>query len=203
MADYRSVLFKVPAAQRLADLTGVHSDLSAAEDLCARFLAEETNGPGDNLLLEALCAAAIVRYGRTFPSGARDGVPRKLIESMGPDVVVTHDYFKNLRDKWIAHSVNAFEENDVAAWLMPVDRGPPGVTSISVREHRVVCLGTAGVQALKDLCAKLRERISEELATENGIVLRLAQSLPPEPFYSQVDPMADIHPEPGKTRSRY
>ena len=115
----------------------------------------------------------------------------------------SHQFFKDLRDKWIAHSVNAFEENEVSAWLMPPECGSLGVTSISVRQHRVTCLSLEAIQALKGLCIAVRQLIEEAIASEKEVVLSLAQALPPESFYSQVDPPAkQPGGDPGKSRPR-
>jgi hypothetical protein len=203
MAEWRSVLFEIPEAQRLADLTGVENDLRSAEEICDRFVAESERKPTDYGLLEVLCAAAIVRYGRTFPSGVRSGVTAELIERLDPDQQECHRYFKDLRDKWIAHSVNAFEENEVTAWLMPPERGPLGVTSISVRQHRVSSLSSEAIQALKSLCTEVRRLVKEAISVENLVVLKLAQSFPPSDFYTQIDPPADLPGgNPSKARSQ-
>lgn len=53
--------------------------------------------------------------------------------------------FKDLRDKWIAHSVNAFEENDVLLWLMPLERGQMEIMDATVRERRVIRLSEEGM----------------------------------------------------------
>jgi hypothetical protein len=204
MAHWRSVSFPIPEAQALADLTGVESDLLSAEGICDRFVAESEKETRDWQLLEIICAAAIVKYGRTFPSRVRSGVATELVSKLTAEDQESHRFFKVLRDKWISHSVNSFEENEVSASLMPPERGPLGVTGISVRQHRVSSLSVESILALKALCQAVREVVKEAIATENELVLRIAQGLPPERFYSQVDPLAKLPGtgNPGKSRSR-
>ena len=156
MADWRSVRFHVPEAQLLADLAGVETDLLAVERTCERFIVERAKEQPDLELLEIACAAALVRYGRTFTSGGRAGVPAEILSALDHEQQQWHQYFKDLRDKWVAHSVNSFEDNEVAASLMPPERGPLGVTGISVRQHRVTSLAPDAIAALRLLCCAIR-----------------------------------------------
>ena len=201
MATWRSVRYHVSEAQRLADLTGVETDLISVERFCERFLAEHQADKPDRELLEIICAAALVKYGRAFTSGVRAAVPTTVIEELDEEYRAKHLHFKDSRDKWIAHSVNSFEENEVSAWLMPPERGPLGVTGISVRQQRVTSLSASSMTALSELAAEVRRRLAVHIAEENAKVLALARNLPPEPFYSQLDvarlPGAE---PPGKAR---
>ena len=94
MAEWRSVSFHIPESQRLADLTGVESDLLSAERICDRFISESEKESRDWHLLEIFCAAAIIRYGRTFPSGVRSGVASSLVEQLHPMHQNSHQFFK-------------------------------------------------------------------------------------------------------------
>lgn len=201
MAHWRSVVFQPPEAQKLADLAGIETDLLAVEEYCRRFLEEQAKEQPDWKLLEIICAAALVRYGRAFASGARSGIPSELVDELHPDVQEWHRYLKAARDKWIAHSVNTFEENQVCAWLTPPERGPIGVYGISVRQHRVATLSRDAINALAELASELRKSIKQVQEVETRNVLALAQALPPEPFYEQVDePLLPGSRHPEKVR---
>jgi hypothetical protein len=187
MAEWRSVSFQIPEAKLLADLAGIETDLIAVERTCDRFIAECAKELPDWEFLQIACAAVLIRYGRAFTSGIRAGLPSEVIDTLDPEHQKWHQYFKDTRDKWIAHSVNSFEENEVRAWLMPLERGPNGVTGISVLQHRVTSLGSDDITMLKTLSTEVRRRVGELKAAENVKVLALARTLPPEPFYTQVD----------------
>jgi hypothetical protein len=186
MALWRFVDFSVPEAKVLADLTGVNEDLEATEEICALFISEAQ--PFDRnkiLLLESICAAAIIRYGRSFPSGVRMGITKDVIRQLPPELQADHRYFKNLRDKWIAHSVNTFEENQVVAYLIPKERGPEGVECVSVQQRRVLTVDVGEMRRLMDLCFALRKIIARSIEAENRRVLEYAKSLPVESIYSR------------------
>lgn len=197
MAVWRSVVFQPPEAQRLADLAGVGHDLSQVMQYCLRFLELEKSDNPDWELLEIVCAAALIRYGRAFASGVRTGVPHEFIETLDSSELEWHNYLKAARDKWIAHSVNTFEENQVCAWLTPAERGPIGVYSVSVRQQRVATLSREAIAALGHLAEILFEGVKQAKEAEARKVLAIAQSLPPEPFYQQNDELkvpGKVHP---------
>lgn len=204
MAVWRFVNFCVKEAQLLADLTGVEVDLNATEDICALLLTKTAEKQTDWTLTEALCAAALIRYGRAFGSGIRAGVPHEIIALLSDELQETHQYFKNLRDRWIAHSLNAFEENIVHAYLVPEERGPKGIASISVQHQRVITLSSEDIARLKALAAEIRKHVTNYIEQEKRKVLEYAQSLPVDDFYTQKDPPAKA---PGgdarKLRKRY
>ena len=203
MATYRSVRYHVTEAQKLADLTGVETDLLSVVRFCERFLAEQEKELPDRELLEIICSAALVKYGRAFASGVRAALPNAVVEALGEEYQVSHQHFKDLRDKWIAHSVNSFEENEVSAWLMPPERGPLGITGISVRQQRITHLSRSAIAALCELASEIRSRLVVHIAQENARVLAIAQAQPPAPFYSQLDVarLPGMEP-PGKARRR-
>jgi hypothetical protein len=203
MSSWRSVPFQIPEAQLLADLTGVETDLIAVERYCEKFATEQAKDSPDREYLEMACACALIRYGRAFTSGVRTGVPADVFEQFPPEAREWHQYFKDARDKWIAHSVNTFEDNEVCAWLMPPERGPLGVTSITVRQVRVTTLAPEAMDALRILSSGLRDVIKELQQVETAKLLAIAQALPPEPFYSmQSTNLLTSHRSPGKVRSR-
>jgi len=204
MAVWRFVNFCVKEAQLLADLTGVEVDLSATEDTCNLLLTKTSEEQADWTLVEALCSAALIRYGRAFASGIRAGVPNEVITSLSDELQEMHQYFKNLRDRWIAHSLNAFEENMVHAYLVPEERGPKSIASISVQHQRVITLSAMDITRLKSLAAEVRKHIATCIEQEKRKVLEYAQSLPVDDFYVQKDPPPKA---PGgdakKLRKRY
>ena len=136
--------FSIPAAQKLSDLSGIKSDLEAVIRICARCekLTKEITFPEKKGGLEwfdeiqtvgDLAFAAVVRYGRTFNTGTRSGIPAAWITSLSSDLQKEHVYFKNLRDKYIAHSVNQLEDNQVFVMLSPQFSEDQRPTSITVR----------------------------------------------------------------------
>ena len=124
MAVWRFVDFSVKEAQHLADLASIEVDLNTTEGICDFFIkgkqkSDQPREPEPFVLFEALCTAAIVRYGRSFVSDVREEIPTELIGQLPQEHQDLHIFFMYLRHKWVAHSVNAFEFTQVVAYLTP------------------------------------------------------------------------------------
>jgi hypothetical protein len=188
MATWSYVDFSNTSSQRLADLSGVASDLNVTQQICARLESELKRTPMDTLLIEVLSSAALVKYGRAFGSGVRMKLPAEILATFSDEQREQHDLFKALRDKWIAHSINSFEDNRVVAYLVPPERGEPGVSSISVQHTRVLSLSRSQAASLRDLSALIEQKLATLLAAENALVLERARNIEPATLYAQVDP---------------
>lgn len=210
MAIWRYVDFSVKETQRLADLVSIEADLKTTEDICNLFIKrrQQFEQPQDLeafVLFEALCTAAIVRYGRSFVSGVRAQIPPQLIEQLPQEHQESHTFFMDLRHKWVAHSVNAFDFAEVVAYLTPDERGPKSVASISARPNRIAYLGVEDMLGLQKLAAAVREKLNILIKDEEQNVLSYARSLPPDQFYAQDDPPAKLvkDKDVGNTRRKW
>lgn len=123
--------FSIPEAQRLADLSSIDADLQAVLRLVTRC---EKVGAGvqkmpktendltcydEYMALGDLMFAAVIRYGRTYGPGVREAIPRSWIDALPEDLRRSHEYFKELRNKYLAHSVNQPEDCQVFVMLTP------------------------------------------------------------------------------------
>lgn len=188
MAVWRFVNININEAQLLADLTGIQNDLESTCAICDLLMKEINAGQYDMHLADALSSAALVRYARSFTSGVRKKIPESIKNQISPELLEEHKWFINLRDKYIAHSVNAFEDHQVVAYLMPEERGSKSISSISVQQTRLACLGSADITNLKALCVELRKQVEALIEEEKAKVLEAAKQIPVEKLYSQKDP---------------
>ena len=195
-AKARCVDFSVPEAQLLADLKGVEVDLVATEQICDRFLVEMEKYKltkktladfvlSDALYFDALFSAAVVRYGRTLSSSVRRGIPGSSVEALDPELRTEHQYFKDLRDKSIAHSVSPLEDNQVVLFIACEETGTKGITGVEVFPARVFHSGSRDILRLKRLANAIREKVAQEISAESDRVLQFARSMPLEPLYEQ------------------
>ena len=134
--------------------------------------------------MSALCVAAVISYGRTIATGVRSGVTLEQIGRLPEHLQEAHRYFKDYRDKFAAHSVNAFEENSVKVYLVPEERGPRAVSSISTQHSRVQMLSPYDMTGLRDLAKALFKIVSADAELERQAVLSHAQSLPIDSLYA-------------------
>lgn len=71
----------------------------------------------------ALFDSACIRYRRCFKTGVRRPLSRQLTTPLADDLQVLHQFFLDLADKHIAHSVNGFEWWVSTAYVFCADDG--------------------------------------------------------------------------------
>lgn len=202
MANWRYVDLNIPEACLLADLSSQANDLQTTADMCDLALAEFSKESLVVGLLEALTIAAVVRYSRCFANGVRAKIPSSVLEGLPVNRNTDHDFFVALRNKYIAHSVNVFEETRIVAYLVPEERGSRGVASIGVQHDRLASLGAEDLTRLKALSSELHHRISLLIEEEKRKVIDAARKLPVNGLYSQVDPPKKVAVDSDVTKSR-
>ena len=202
MAHWRSVNLNIPEARLLADLASQANDLQATTDMCNLALAEFTKESSIIGLLEALTNAAVVRYSRCFNKGVRAKIPNSLLGGLSKNQNKDHKFFIALRNKYIAHSVNVFEETKIVACLVPEERGPRGVASIGMQHDRLASLGANDFTRLKALSSELHQRMSNLIEEEKRKVLEAARKLPVAGLYSRVDPPNKVAGDSDVTKPR-
>ncbi|RYX80124.1 hypothetical protein EON83_29945 [bacterium] len=181
--------FSIPEAQWLADLCGVGSDLDSVIRLCKtvttgaerliRKPEEDALGWFDDIqMVGDLAFAAVIRYGRTLTSGIRDGIPREWIEELPAELKEAHNYFKTLRDKYIAHSVNALEDNQVFVFLKPQFSDAQEPSAITVDRGRLIAPGLKEIALLSEIATCLKQRVETEVASESARILEIARNMP-------------------------
>lgn len=205
MADYRFVNLNIPEACLLADLVSQAEDLQAIADWCDLALAEFSKGSSVVGLHEALTNAAVVRYSRCFAKGVREKIPNTLLCGLPENQNTDHEFFIALRNQYIAHSVNVFEETKIVAYLVPEEIGPRGVASIGIQHVRLGSLGAQHFNRLKALSLELHRRVSIIIHEEERKVLDAARKLPVDGLYSQVDPpmKVTVDSDVNKPRKRH
>ena len=181
--NIRVVEVKLTEAETLADFYGILFDLDNASQLCNRAIEFSQQKNQDYLLVEGLVVAALVRYNRCFSSGSRRGLHRKDIEPLDEDALAAHDYYKALRDKFVAHSVNPFEETYVTATARERDGVRFPVESVAPGQHRVV-LWTGDAKALIRLIASVRAIVERKLKIEEQRLLAVIRSLPVDTIHA-------------------
>jgi len=110
-------------AYSYSSLQLIKADLEFARDC---FLeADKLGMPNDSILSsKALVFSGVVAYARAYGTGARgiSFMPGDLVRKGVAFDLEIHLYLMNLRNKHVAHSVNAFEECDTVGMLA----GMPG-----------------------------------------------------------------------------
>lgn len=135
-------------------------------------------------LIMAVDAAALIRYARAFKSGVRERPRDELLDALNAEDRQNHRSFIALRDKHIAHSVNAFEGTSVMALLVPPERGEAAIASLGSEHHSWGSLSKDEILKMKELCGAFREALEALIAEEKRSLLKIVQRMPIDELYA-------------------
>lgn len=148
----------------------------------------------DNLIKRALWEAALVAYARCFHKGKRKSLNESVLEGQDEEMLVYHRYFKDTRDKHIAHSVNPFESFVTGAYLADLDSNPR-LTGVFNMEMRRAGEHVSTVQKLERLATYIRENLEKQRQDTVARLHTAAKTLSPEELKRL--PVLEFMPEQG------
>ena len=175
MKDKRNLVVKHSNVQRLADLAGIMNDLRLTVLACDLFLAHPNIGSQEIILRsKAIASFAILTYFRTLANGVRSGITTEQISRLSQKHTDTHHYLKNVRDQYLAHSVNNQEENLVE--VMFTEDGS-GIEELSTSHTRPATFKNEDISSLRELTESLMQIVDEEWETEFDLAWDFVESL--------------------------
>jgi len=174
-------------AKILADLTLIFQDLTFVVNVlkCLKQLLRENSK--DRILVESFWTAALISYIRCFSTGKRFGLSENIFKNkkLKGDPVGCHRYYKNLRDKHIAHSVNPFEQVAVDIELSSPNNPKKEVLGVAVLSQTLICSDINGVETLLRLALIVKEEIRKRAKEYETKVLKIAKDTPIDSLYSK------------------
>lgn len=182
-SESKCAAITIDEAKALSELYGIKHDLELAHSLAGSVIRDLGERSPDFIMMEGLVSAAIVRYGRCFKSGVRAKFRKEWLDSLTEEMRGMHDYFISLRDKYIAHSVNPYEDSYVTATITVKDGVKEPISHIGAGIERVV-LSKSEATALSALVFKLRDIIDEKVHEEENRLLNILQNLSIEEQHS-------------------
>ena len=185
MAIHAFVEFEMPEAEVFSDLTGIRYDLESARSLARKFQSVMEGKKPDYELVDALTTAILVRYSRPFSEGVRRRMTEDALDSLSEDQRRKHERFRDFRDKHIAHSVNAFEENQPIARYVEGREHSEGVYSVECHHGRVVGLSSSETENVIELTTAMIEHVDRLLDIEKEALLAKVRSTSFEHLLSQ------------------
>lgn len=174
--------FLLPAKQAaaLSSLGGFAADLEGVIANCD-YLEELDDLANMNFLVwEAVSAASVVRYCRCFNEGLRTAQVRlsRVIAQAPAHLKDAHEYFKLVRDKHVAHSVNDYEQNDVVVRIDESLRESDEIRHIFLQHGRIFGLSFNDPALLRELARWVLERVNELIESEKQKLLMLVRKTP-------------------------
>ena len=175
-------------AKRTADLTSYFQDLAftiKALDRLQQLIDNDNND--DEILTGSLWIAALISYARCFSTGKRFGLSEQLFKEFGGGVE-THQFYINLRNKHIAHSVNPFEQVVVGLVLSPPSSADRKVEGISVLAQKLLHVNSDGIQTLRRLALIAIKEIERQVKKSQEKTLEVGRQVPIDTLYKKATP---------------
>jgi len=187
MPELYGVKVDYKEAKILADLTLIFQDLSFTLDVLKRLRQLLKDNSKDRILIESLWTTALISYVRCFSSGRRFGLLENIFKDkkLKGDPIGCHRYYKNLRDKHTAHSVNPFEQVAVDLELSKPDSKKREILGVGVLSQKLICVDIGGVETLLRLTLIGKEEVRKQAKEYETKTLEIGKSLPIDTLYSK------------------
>lgn len=179
---------KSSEAQRLADLAAIIQDFKSIMQACSRLknLLEENSQ--DNLLIESLWVSALIKYARCFATGKRFGLSKNIFQNLHGESLKAHQFYIDLRNKHIAHSVNPYEQMEVGFVLSSVAEQEKKIIGVSTLTMRHIVSDKKGVQQLGMLSKIAHDKICSMAKVVEQKVLEEGKKMPINELYKIARP---------------
>ena len=157
---------------KFGGLHGIQYDLDSAARMAEHLIKLYEPGFPGGEIVDGLSTAIVVRYSRAFVGGVRDSRPAKeALADLNDDQRALHEALLTMRDKHIAHSVNAQEETRVVAQYYEERVKEEGFVSVTVEHSRTVGFSREELEAIVDVARTLLRRINERIEEEEKRLL--------------------------------
>jgi len=132
----------------------------------------------DSVLIRSLWSSALVAYIRCFKSAKRKiKLSQEIFKNLPGDFIGTHQYYKDTRDKHIAHPVNIFEEIKIG--VFPSDSFPekPAIMGVGHLSSYIITDDKKGVRQLGQLASVAMKYVKNEIEKAQLIVIEKTNKL--------------------------
>lgn len=201
MAVIGDIALNIPEAKPYADLHGILGDVEAALGF-AIMLRDPPWPPAIAAALnEPLTIALTVKYCRAFVTGVRERLKEEDTSFLPAHLRAAHEFTLSFRNKHVAHSVNAFEENIPRAHFIKEKMHEQGITDVSCLHVRTTGLSPAQLRDLIDLCEIWRDHLRERIQVEHSRLLAIVRRIPIEEILKEPAPrIPGFLRDPGSRR---
>jgi hypothetical protein len=189
-------------AKELADRAAIFQDLTFCVACCDRAIESLGADTKDLVLIRALWTAALVAYARCFASGVRFGLSPDLFDHFAGDPHAAHEYYLDLRNKHIAHSVNAYEQIVIGAVLSPVGDAIRNVEGIATLVGTSASQSIPSIEQFRTLVKTALKHIADNGKKLSNRVFEEAKAIPIDELYKRATPRVTVPPASSVSERR-
>jgi hypothetical protein len=163
--------FCTERAQRLADYWAIHADIYESLQYIYSYRALNDSDSPDFLARKALSNAALLCYARSFVTGVRTRISEEATRTFTTAELRHHLDLMEIRNKWIAHSVNDFETHQVKLEVACLPSGEMVPKKLLCGVQHPISLSGEEIGALEGLAEKVLAIAMDLLHQEEMLVL--------------------------------
>lgn len=182
--EYYGVSIDYEEARQLADIFLILTDIKHVKLALERLIKLQEEKSDDATLAAALFISALVTYARCFASGKRCGLTPDIFKSI-ENGNEAHEYFINLRNKHIAHSVNPFEQVKVDLQLSPPENMERKVEGVATYAIKLTSLENNNLKNLMILANHAISITNKKFRLMQDAVINKGKSLPIDDLYKK------------------
>lgn len=175
-------------AQNLADLAAIIQDFRTIMQTCSRLKNILDENSKDHILIESLWVSALIKYARCFATGKRFGLSKDIYQNLQGEPLKAHQFYIDLRNKHIAHSVNPFEQMEVGFILSSVNESEKKIVGVLTFSMRHIFSDKKGVQQLGMLSKIAHDKICSMAKETEQKVLEEGKKIPIDELYKIARP---------------
>jgi hypothetical protein len=190
-AGYRLVRVVTESSPELEDLASFRRDFEMARLFASTYLGLDRGEEEDPRRPEsAYWIAALTLYGRAFATGVRKA--SVSLDELSEDERATHQYFIDLRNKYVAHSVNGYEGSTAFAYITDSAFSRPNVTRVGQVHVDVVPLDEEELEDFIILCTQFIDSLQHRIERLNYDIRGELLALGPQAVYALPDLERDL-----------
>ncbi|MGI9824392.1 hypothetical protein [Agromyces sp. Marseille-Q5079] len=147
----RAVKVTGGSASTAADLASLARDFEMARAFFDSYAAIPDGQKDPASANQAFWIAGIIMYGRAFGTGMRHSA-RASVNVYSDEQRVTHNFVMALRNKYVAHSVNGFEQASVFAILDGYAPDKLAISGVGTQHGSLASVRTEKARLMSSLC---------------------------------------------------
>jgi len=162
----------------LMAVAGAMTDLRIVREMLQHCLETDGELHSECEELEEACwTTAVLRYERCFSN--RPWPYKKVIEErLSRDHLVTHHFFRYLRDKMFSHSVGVGEDFEITAYIFTNSAGIPQIVGIGPRPRRICSPGEDLAREFLELVEVVSRLVSNHFESIRTTLITELRSFP-------------------------
>lgn len=183
----RAVIVTTESTKELRDLASLARDFELAEAYLEHYLAGDIEGDEEYASpLDAMWMTAAILYARAFSNGVRHAAKPELVDASS-DEGTMHKYVLDVRNKYLAHSVNGFESVDVVAFLTASSFAKPAITGIGHVHNALSRMDRPSAEAFRRLCRRHSQALRRRMESTHVAITQELMELGPDAAYALKD----------------